>query len=192
MIVKHLTELSIRRSAFNQPCVLLTERHYTGNKSQDQVTFLQPQVNPHGKYAHMPTNPLAKPISAPWTLAERRALFLYYRAVVVRQQIEPDWGFVGLRLNRDPAQCKCICTYTTYNWAGYKERDPTLSEMTRSQILKKIHAGVTAEQLVRLSRGETVREFIGRVDLPTVKWLKKLVTPCEPALLLERGVHKRK
>ncbi|KAJ1770871.1 hypothetical protein LPJ74_002857 [Coemansia sp. RSA 1843] len=173
-------------------------------KEPQERTFLRPQIKQYGVWAKWAYKDKAtgssaqeqeqeqeqkyKPLDTPWTLAERRALFMYYRAISVSVRRDPDWEFVGSRLERDPGTCKFVSTYITYNWAGHVER-AQIPGAGRYFILANIVAGIGLGQLRRLAQGvEDPVAVVGpKIDAQTLEWLLKLVAwPSEDTLWLKR------
>ncbi|KAJ2900274.1 hypothetical protein IWW38_000618 [Coemansia aciculifera] len=111
-----------------------------------------------------------QPLPRLWTLAERRALFQYTRALQVYRHTEPDWALVGARLGRDARSCKFLASYMIRSWI----RHSGLLSSVGSKKALSVDAGVTAKQLLRGMAGE---------EGETAEWLRRLAVPPEPALL---------
>ncbi|KAJ2821475.1 hypothetical protein IWW50_004624, partial [Coemansia erecta] len=131
------------------------------------LSFLEPQINPFGQWAEPSTDlpPTSKHDPRLWTLDERRALLLYTRALQVHRKQDPDWSFVGTRLNRAPNECKFISRYLVSNWLAHHG-------LTHMQ---KTDAGVTADELLA-----SISKI--KVNEGTRTWLRRLTTAPEPAL----------
>ncbi|KAI8323437.1 hypothetical protein GQ54DRAFT_310098 [Martensiomyces pterosporus] len=160
-------------------------------QQQQTVSFLKPNINPHGIWA-----PTAEPRSRPdgssqeppspenynlWSLAERRALFLYARAIEVHRRREPDWALVGQRLGRDSRQCRFTYYYIRNNWARHRT--------DAKEKVTGVDAGIAANQLLQLASGER-EEYAW--DEETMKWLVRLVSPPEQALVQPREKKSRR
>ncbi|KAJ2822962.1 hypothetical protein FBU31_004432 [Coemansia sp. 'formosensis'] len=149
------------------PALLRTlqcQRYTTGEESEEPVKFLFPNINPHGQWTGAPSRPPPRL----WTLAERRALFTYTRALQVHRKADPDWAHLGERLGRDARECKFLSSYMTRSWMrhqGLTKKDASL-----------VDAGTTADQLLAQDL---------RVDGETATWLRKLSVPPEPALVAD-------
>ncbi|KAJ2761995.1 hypothetical protein H4S06_000904 [Coemansia sp. BCRC 34490] len=210
-----------------------SSRSVVVNVETQQKTFLQPHVNPYGvweKWAYKGKRPPTpsnrtedqeqssgstsyKPLASPWTLAERRALFMYHRALAVAVKQEPDWDFVGSRLDRDPANCKIVSSYITSSWLGHMDKrgDHIYSGRTASRlsILAKMTVGVAFGQLRSLANIAQQQGIDGgqlppsaaaasaaavvdgsAVNSETLGWLLKLVAPpCEDILWTTQTVN---
>ncbi|KAJ2746848.1 hypothetical protein GGI20_001001 [Coemansia sp. BCRC 34301] len=96
---------------------------------------------------------------------------MYTRALRVYRHTDPDWKFIGERLNRDSRKCKFLSSYMTRSWLRYKNLAAT------PKLAATVDAGLTADQIL-------YGEFEGVVDKETCEWLGKLVAaPQEPALV---------
>ncbi|KAJ2032018.1 hypothetical protein IWW57_000425 [Coemansia sp. S610] len=151
----------------------LSSSRFMSNDPQNMqpVKFLFPNHNPHGQWTG------TTPPHRLWTLAERRALFIYTRALQVHRNTEPNWELLGERLNRDARECKFTASYMTRSWMRYKN-------ITTKKEASLINAGITADQLLSRDFG---------TDTETASWLRKLCDPPEPALteVKERKTKRR-
>ncbi|KAJ2361146.1 hypothetical protein H4S01_005398 [Coemansia sp. RSA 2610] len=152
--------------------------------SDGKLTFLDPKINPHGQWAEPaeprtyppPIHPRPTPVHAAslWTLDERRALFMYVQAVQAHLHRDPDWPFVGQRLDRLASECELMYRYIFRNWRRHKQ-------------LTRIRA-------MRTDAGASVRQLLGDIDgiattLGTRMWLRRLADPPEPALAMPLASH---
>ncbi|KAJ2847547.1 hypothetical protein IWW36_003803 [Coemansia brasiliensis] len=157
---------------------MLYRRFTTSCRQKIKLSFLEPNINPFGQWKDPPTTPIYPPAKHPrptpqtpqslWTLDERRALLLYSRAIQVHRNRDPDWHFVGSRLDRSGNECKFISQYMIHSWQQHHGWS--------SMQMKSIDGGVSADQL------------LGDIDKlnynqHTRMWLKRLADPPEPALV---------
>ncbi|KAJ2378881.1 hypothetical protein IW150_000526 [Coemansia sp. RSA 2607] len=148
-----------------------TLRRYT-TKPQLPTSFLEPNISPLGSWSDAPLpTPPPKRATTPWSLAERRALLLYTRAISVHKQQDPSWQHIGQTLDRTPLHCRFIATTMVNAW---KKHNPQKS---------KQDAGVNTDMLLKLSRGEQPEGALKEFDSETVEWLRKLVATPEQVLL---------
>ncbi|KAJ2454753.1 hypothetical protein EV183_001337 [Coemansia sp. RSA 2336] len=165
---------------------MLSRRISTSCGQKIHLTFLEPNIDLYGQWRDPPEAPSYPPVVHPrptpqspqalWTLDERRALFLYTRAIQVHRSRDPDWHFVGSRLDRHGNECKFISQYMVYSWQQHHQ-------WTVKQI-KRIDGGVSADQL------------LGDIDKlnysqHTRMWLKRLADPPEPALVAAKLLERR-
>ncbi|KAJ1796026.1 hypothetical protein LPJ59_003999, partial [Coemansia sp. RSA 2399] len=172
----------------------------TATPTKKRLTFLQPQVDKLGiwrEWAYDPSDANAqqskyRPLDSAWTLAERRALFMYHRALAVSVQREPDWDHVARRLDRDPASCKFAAMHMTFRWASHMERK---WGNQRAYFFNNVVAGIGVGQLRQMVSQKKKKgdddypAEVEGIDAHTCKWLRKLVAkPSDPALWGQRIV----
>ncbi|KAJ2633828.1 hypothetical protein H4R22_000103 [Coemansia sp. RSA 1290] len=165
---------------------ILGRRISTSCWQRINLTFLEPNIDLYGQWRDPPETPNYPPPAHPrptpqtpqslWTLDERRALFLYTRAIQVHRNRDPDWHFVGSRLDRHGNECKFISQYMLCSWQRHHRW--ALKQM------KRIDGGVSADQLL----GD-----IDKLDYNqhTRMWLKRLADPPEPALVAAKPLKRR-
>ncbi|KAJ2664577.1 hypothetical protein IW148_001897 [Coemansia sp. RSA 1199] len=146
-----------------------------------KLSFLNPKIKLYGQWAESKDEEVypasAHPRPTPqdpdllWTLDERRALHIYTRALQVHRKTDPDWSFVGSRLDRSSLECKFISMYLLSGWQAH-------NGLSKSQ-LKTTDAGVSAKDLL-------TNIDAAKVNAHTRAWLKRLVDPPERALLKPR------
>ncbi|KAJ2846573.1 hypothetical protein GGI22_006214, partial [Coemansia erecta] len=134
--------------------------------------------------------PKHRPLDTAWTIAERRALFMYHRALAVAVQREPDWNHVGERLDRDPSSCMIAAMQMTFLWASHMERK---WDTPRAYFVKNVVAGLGVGQLRQMAaqsqKEDAAYPEVKGIDAHTCKWLHKLVAkPSDPALWAPRHI----
>ncbi|KAJ2175332.1 hypothetical protein GGH18_001978 [Coemansia sp. RSA 530] len=154
---------------------LFTQSVWIRNK---KLSFLDPKINVYGQWTESndeevntaPVHPRPTPQDPYmlWTLDERRALHIYTRAMQVHRKTDPDWTFVGSRLDRPSLECKFISTYLLSSWQAH-------NNLSKSQ-LKTTDAGISATDLLTNINAINVNDG-------TRAWLKRLTDPPEQALL---------
>ncbi|KAJ1957873.1 hypothetical protein EC988_000609 [Linderina pennispora] len=130
--------------------------------SSQRVTFLRPNINPHAPYDPSPS------LNRQWTLAERRALFLYVRAITAHRRTRPSFDHIGKSLGRTASECKFTYDFILTNWRHHKKLTP--------YMLRTTDAGISADQLV---------SGTWQCDKETSEWLSKLTQTHEKALIAE-------
>ncbi|KAJ2498231.1 hypothetical protein GGH96_004483 [Coemansia sp. RSA 1972] len=156
-------------------------RLFTKSMRTRKLSFLDPKINLYGQWNESndeskysaPVHPRPTPQDPDmlWTLDERRALHIYTRALQVHRKTDPDWAFIGSRLDRPSLECKFISTYLLSSWQAH-------ANLSKTQ-LKTTDAGVSADDLL-----ENIDS--AKVNAGTRAWLKRLADPPERALLKPR------
>ncbi|KAJ1723585.1 hypothetical protein LPJ53_002070 [Coemansia erecta] len=145
-------------------------RRYT-TKPQLPISFLEPNISPLGSWGTVASTLPPPRATTPWSLAERRALLLYVRAITHSKLQDPSWSHIAHVLSRTPIHCRFIGTTMLHAW------------MKHNPEKRKQDAGISADQLLLLSRGELPVEELDAWDGETQEWLRKLVEVPEKILL---------
>ncbi|KAJ1647973.1 hypothetical protein LPJ64_000721 [Coemansia asiatica] len=150
-------------------------------RSKSTGRFLEPQVSPLGSFAKPITKSAQKELGEKeeqfprattlWSLAERRALFLFSRAISVAYEIDPNWTTIGQQLQRDPLHCRFINRFITNQWLEHNSK----------RNKKNNNAGLSISKLGKLKDGDEKikQEIEEKWDKETLQWLQKLAEVME-------------